>query len=638
MIGEVIFPFIAISGQERVKKAITIALVNPKVDSLLISGEKGTGKSTLVRGVAELTENKRYVVTVPLNVSEEMLFGTVDMERALINGQKEFLPGIVSKANGKVAYVDEVNLLRNELLVSLLDINSAGINRVEREGISHVEQVSYTVIGTMNPEEGTLPKQVLDRFGLFVEIENITDLAERVKVIKDLLAYESNKLDFCLQYQDKTNLLSSQIKKAKDLIQLVEISDAMIMLAAQYCTKAFCEGHRAELYLLEAAKSIAALDERKYVLPQDIEEAAIFILPHRTRNIQNQEDQQEQQNDDNEQNEEQNENNNEDNTNEVSPPDNSPLGETEASENDDKNDNETESNDNSTQHNDDNPALEEKISDIDKTIYIPKLQINLGKDRKIRRGSGKRSSTRTDLKQGRYVRAKQTNDKIQDLAFDATVRAAAPYQRFRKHERCMIKITKEDLRSKVREKRIGNTFIFLVDASGSMGARERMSAVKGAIFQMLQEAYQKRDRVGMIAFRRNQAEILLPVTRSIDLAQKCLQQLPTGGKTPLSAGLLETLNVLNTLNKKEKDTEPIVILLTDGRANAVSEDDVEPVETALKYAEKFNKEKITSLVIDTENAFIKLGIAKNIAQRMGASYYQLNKLSKEQILKIVRNN
>ena len=255
----------------------------------------------------------------------------------------------------------------------------------------------------------------------------------------------------------------------------------------------------------------------------------------------------------------------------------------------------------------------------------------------MRRGSGKRSATKTDLKQGRYVRAELPKTKVEDLAFDATIRAAAPYQRMREANGCALNIQKEDLRQKVREKRIGNTFLFAVDASGSMGARERMGAVKGAIFYMLQDAYQKRDRVGMITFRRQQAEVLLPITRSVDLAQKRLAEMPTGGKTPLADGLATALLTIAKLNKKDSELEPILVLVTDGRANAVEENGGDPVEAAIKMAEKIRKAKITSVVIDTENDFIKLGVAKKVAQAMGASYYNLRQLSKEHILRIVRN-
>ena len=318
--------------------------------------------------------------------------------------------------------------------------------------------------------------------------------------------------------------------------------------------------------------------------------------------------------------------------------DNDDDGDEEDNSDDDENQDDDKEKEEQSPDNDKNQlAPEEQIADIDKNFKLPKMVLDLGKDRNVRRGSGKRSTTKTDLKQGRYVRAEMPKIKVEDLAFDATIRAAAPFQRLREDNGCALNIKSEDLRQKVREKRIGNTFLFAVDASGSMGARERMRAVKGAIFYMLQEAYQKRDRVGMVAFRRQKAELLLPITRSVDLAQKCLAEMPTGGKTPLADGLSTALVTLGMLNKKDNELEPILILVTDGRANAIEEKSGDPVESALKMAEKIRKAKITSVVIDTETDFIKLGVAKAVAKTMGATYYSLRSLSQEQILRIVRN-
>ena len=421
----------------------------------------------------------------------------------------------------------------------------------------------------------------------------------------------------------------------------------MLILAAQMVSQALCAGHRAEIYLLEAAKALAALAGRAYVLPKDVEEAAQFVLPHRMRKPPEPQEPEASEQDSSEQDEDESENNDDeaqDNTEDNSRDDNNlpppPLNndEDDGAADDEQDENEQEQKDEQEpQHNNDQLAPEEQIADIDKSFRLPKMLLDLGKDRNIRRGSGKRSSTRTDLKQGRYVRAELPKAKVEDLAFDATIRAAAPFQKMREDNGCALNIKQEDLRQKVREKRIGNTFLFAVDASGSMGARERMRAVKGAIFYMLQEAYQKRDRVGMIAFRRQKAELLLPITRSVDLAQKCLAELPTGGKTPLADGLAVALQTLSMLNKHDSELEPILVLVTDGRANATEADGGDPVASALKMAERIGKAKITSVVIDTESDFIKLGLAKRIAAAMGANYYTLQRLTKDSIICIVRN-
>lgn len=641
-----LYPFAAVVGQEQAKKALLIALVNPKAGGLLIGGRKGTAKSVLARSTKELIEPKQFI-DLPLNVTEDMLFGSIDIEYAVSKGQKRFAPGILARANENVLYIDEVNLLRQELLLAVLDANAAGMNQVERDGISFTHPVHLTVLATMNPEEGVLPQHILDRFGMYVDVASEMELEQRVKIMRQALAYGSDVASFRKEYAESTQELAGKIAAAIELLPQIQLSDAMLILAAQMVSQALCAGHRAEIYLLEAAKALAALAGRAYVLPKDVEEAAQFVLPHRMRKPPEPQEPEASEQDSSEQDEDEFENNDDeaqDNTEDNSRDDNNlpppPLNndEDDGAADDEQDENEQEQKDEQEpQHNNDQLAPEEQIADIDKSFRLPKMLLDLGKDRNIRRGSGKRSSTRTDLKQGRYVRAELPKAKVEDLAFDATIRAAAPFQKMREDNGCALNIKQEDLRQKVREKRIGNTFLFAVDASGSMGARERMRAVKGAIFYMLKEAYQKRDRVGMIAFRRQKAELLLPITRSVDLAQKCLAELPTGGKTPLADGLAVALQTLSMLNKHDSELEPILVLVTDGRANATEADGGDPVASALKMAERIGKAKITSVVIDTESDFIKLGLAKRVAAAMGANYYTLQRLTKDSIIRIVRN-
>lgn len=640
-----LYPFAAVVGQEQAKKALLIALVNPKAGGLLIGGRKGTAKSVLARSTKELIEPKQFI-DLPLNVTEDMLFGSIDIEYAVSKGQKRFAPGILARANENVLYIDEVNLLRQELLLAVLDANAAGMNQVERDGISFTHPVHLTVLATMNPEEGVLPQHILDRFGMYVDVEGEMAIEQRVTIMRRALDYGSDVAVFRKEYAESTQELATKIEAAVKLLPQIQLSDAMLILAAQMVSQALCAGHRAEIYLLEAAKALAALAGRAYVLPKDMEEAAQFVLPHRMRKPPepqepeaSEQDSSEQDDDEFENNDDEAQDNTEDNSrddNNLPPP---PLDNNDDSAADDEQDkNEQDEKDaQEPKQNNDQLAPEEQIADIDKSFRLPKMLLDLGKDRNIRRGSGKRSTTRTDLKQGHYVRAELPKAKVEDLAFDATIRAAAPFQKMREDNGCALNIKQEDLRQKVREKRIGNTFLFAVDASGSMGARERMRAVKGAIFYMLQEAYQKRDRVGMIAFRRQKAELLLPITRSVDLAQKCLAELPTGGKTPLADGLAVALQTLSMLNKHDSELEPILVLVTDGRANATEADGGDPVASALKMAERIGKAKITSVVIDTESDFIKLGLAKRVAAAMGANYYTLQRLTKDSIIRIVRN-
>ena len=605
------YPLAAIVGQEKVKKALLIALVNHNTGGLVITGVKGTGKTVMARACKSLAGN-RIFINLPLNVTEDMLFGSIDI----------------------------ANLLRQDLLNAVLSVNETGQNIVERDGISYIHSARFTLLASMNPEEGVLPSHILDKFGMYVSAEPVSDIEARAEVIRRNLKYAANSEKFCSAYADEMSKLLETVENARRLLPTVEISDAMLQLAAQLCSQAFCSGHRAEIYMLEAAKAIAALAQRAYVLPKDIEEAAEFVLPHRSRppitqdNSDGGQDEQE----DTPDNKNESEENNGDEDNDGSGENNLPLpGEINSDDSNKQNDadpqNDTQ---NDIQNENNNLAPDEKIEDIDKNFVMPKIVVDMGEKSRIRHGSGKRSITKTDLKQGRYVRAELPKEKTTDMAFDATIRAAAPYQKLRIKNGCAIVIKDEDLRQKVREKRIGNTFLFAVDASGSMGARERMRAVKGAVFYMLQEAYQKRDRVGMVAFRRDKAEVLLPVTRSVDLAQKCLQKLPTGGKTQLADGLARAFLTLTMQNKKEHDMEPVLVVVTDGRANAV-DGEGNPVGSALKIAAKIKKAKISSVVIDTENDFIKLGIARDLADAMGAAYYTLNRLSKENIIKIIRN-
>lgn len=636
MVMQTIYPFAAIVGQEQAKRAVLAALVNPRAGGLLIGGCKGSAKTLLVRSSSALL-GKQQLINLPLNITEDMLFGSIDIEYAVSKGAKRFAPGLLSRANGNIIYIDEANLLRSELLTAVLDTAASGINCVERDGISYSEQLQFTVIGSMNPEEGTLPSHILDRFGMYVDVQGSKEISERVEIMHRILQFEQNPQSFCNTYAKETNDLKEQLEKAQELLAEVNITEAMMTLAAQMCAQAFCAGHRAEIYLLETARALAALAGRTYILPQDMDDAAQLVLVHRMRKPPEQQEEQ-QENTEQEPEEDHLENqddesqDNDDDDCQLPPP---PSNEDEDNgQDDDDDDNEREDEDNPPDEN--QLAPEERIADIDKHFKMPKMLLDLGKNRAIRRGSGKRCTTRTDYKQGRYVRAELPKGKVEDLAFDATIRAAAPMQKLREDNGCALNIKSEDMRQKVREKRIGNTFLFAVDASGSMGARERMRAVKGAIFYMLQEAYQKRDRVGMIAFRRQAAELLLPITRSVDMAQKCLAQMPTGGKTPLADGLSKALLTLSLLNKRDKEMEPVLILLTDGRANAVAEGD-DPIASALKMAEKIREAKITALVIDTESGFIKLGLAKKIAAAMGASYYTLQNLSKDDIIHIVKN-
>ncbi|WP_077368244.1 magnesium chelatase subunit D family protein [Anaerosalibacter sp. Marseille-P3206] len=635
-----VYPFSAIVGQDKLKKALLINIVNPLVGGVLISGEKGTGKSTLVRGLGNLIHDME-VVELPLNVTEDRLVGAIDIEKAVLEGKKVVNNSILMKANGNILYVDEVNLLSESIINALLEVSQSGISRVEREGISFTHECSFVLVGTMNPEEGGLRPQLLDRFGLYVDVIGSEDLDERVKIIKRRIEYENDPLLFINEWKEKDKKIWDKIKSAREFISNVKVSEDIMKLASEISIKSNCSGHRAEIVMVEAAKAIAVLDGRKNITIGDLKEASELALPHRMRDnppnvSEAPEEEPQDENENDEENKEQKQNNNEDLENNETPLEEQQEEESQDDNDDIEDDEDDIDNDNNEDSNDVNNSQssdEETVDTIGDIFKVKDLDIK-PLDRKKRKGSGRRSIVKTGELQGRYVRYTFPKGKPKDIAFDATLRAAAPYQRFRDKNGLALAIRDYDVREKVREKRTGSTILFVVDASGSMGVQKRMEAVKGAIMSLLTDAYQKRDSVGMIAFRREEAELILGVTRSVDLAHKKLEELPTGGKTPLTLGLYRGYEILKGAMKKDPDIIPVLVLVSDGRGN-VSLEGGDPLEEALEVADKIAKEGIQSIVLDTEQDFIKLKLAEDIAKKMDAKYYKIEELRADEILTAV---
>lgn len=623
------FPFSAVLGLNHAKTAILIVLVNPRAGGLLISGPRGIGKSTLMRSTQELIE--RPWRDIPVSVTEDRLFGTIDTEKAIYSGQKKLYPGIINEADQGVLYLDDANLLREDLLDSILNIAEVGAYQLERDGLSLRCDTSFTVIAAINPESGMLSGACLDQFGLFVNVDNIHDENTRVEILKRTISFEKDCASFCKLWKLENEKIKKAIHSAMSLLPKVVVSSAMIQLASVYALKAHVSGHRADIYLIEAARALAALAERRYVLPKDLEKAAEFVLPHRMRKNCEQElpqsDELENPDKNDIEKDQESENNN------LGDDGEDPSGNhiVEAAGNGSDNDESSSDMPEFSQGADD-----EKVDPADSHVILPPLWIQNEKKRFSPKGSGKRNMTRSDERQGRYVKAGIPKGETHDIAIDATLRAAAPHQKGRRSNGCAVVIRHEDIRRKEREKRTGNIFLFLVDASGSMGARERMKAVKGVVFKMLADAYQKRDRVGMIAFRRDRAEVLLPITRSIEFAQKKLAALPTGGKTPLAQGLIKAEDMLDRLYKQDPLQDPVLILITDGRATNSLNKNTDPVRDALSEAERIGHRHMLAAVIDTESSFIKLGLAKELAQKMGASYFHVDKISEDRLLCIGR--
>ena len=642
------YPFTAVVGQEQAKKALLLALVNPRTGGLLISGNRGTAKSVLVRAAAPFTPTGS-LVELPLGATDDMVFGSLDVDAAVRNGERRLRHGLLHRAAHTLIYMDEVNLLREDVLKSVLESASAGMFSLERDGISAVEEISCIPVGTMDPAEGVLSPVLLDSFGMFAAMDDVEETEQRAEIARRVLAFERAPKAFCRMYAQQEAELQQKASRAREMLPAVEVSHAILHLAAQYAARALCVGNRAEIYLVEAARALAALAGRIYVMPQDIEEAALFVLAHRmSRKKEQREERSRQQKESQEQEQlqeqqaesrEESKDEADDAPQEEHPDDaltrDSTGGESKEQEADtgEAQEKETQTDEERTSPADGDSGGENR----DETHSIETVMARLSLLREAvcgRKGkSGRRAIVQLDVPAGRPWRTSlpRTGRRI-DLAFAATLRAAAPYQRQRHGEQAVV-IRAEDLRVWIRARRASANILFIVDASGSMGAKERMKMVKGAVLALLREAYQKRDRVGLIAFRRTSAETLLPMTRSVELAEKALRSLPTGGKTPLAEGLAAALKMMDELARKE-GAETVLVLVTDGRTNVSAAGKAK--EEALRTAEEIARRDAHCIVLDTEKSFPKVGLAPEIAQRMNAGYATLERLCAEGVLEVVR--
>ena len=624
------YPLTAVVGQEHVRRALSIALINPRAGGLLISGTRGTAKSVLVRAAAPFTPAGK-ITELPLGASEDMIFGTIDMETALQKGERRLRHGLLHRARNTFLYMDEANLLREDILSTVLKCAGDGSFRLERDGLSFIEEVCYTPVGTMDPAEGTLRPALLDSFGMFVRMEEEGDAAERSEIAARVLAYERDPASFRASYAAQEEAFGAMISRARALLPRVEAPSAILHFAAACAARACCVGNHAEIYLIEAACAIAALAGRSFVMPADVEEAAEFVLVHRMSRPQ-----EEQQPSPDAWNAPEQGGNDLPNEPQEAPPPQDDGGAESPHESPSENESW-----NAPQDGEDDPSSpEEAHADGDDRVAAPlenimaRLSLFSMTMRAQGGKSGKRDIVQTHTADGRCLRTElpRSGGRL-DLALSATLRAAAPYQRTRQGTQTVV-IRPENVRVWVRAKRSAANILFLVDASGSMGARERMRMVKGAILALLQEAYQKRDRVGLIAFRRDRAETLLPMTRSVELAEKQLRDLPTGGRTPLAEGLACALQTLRELERRGSE-KTVLILITDGRTNAARDGD-DGIQRALRAAEEIAGTQALTLVLDTERGVPRVGAAPEIARRMEARYYTLEQLSAEGVLEIVR--
>jgi len=653
-----VYPFSAVVGQERMKLALILNVINPKIGGVLLRGEKGTGKSLVVRALAHLLPeldvvadcpfhcDPKYpkelcdtcsaklsngeklsvakrpvsVVELPIGATEDRLVGTIDIEKAIKTGEKHFEPGILAEANRNILYIDEVNLLDDHLVDVLLDAAAMGVNYVEREGVSFSHPAQFVLVGTMNPEEGELRPQLLDRFALSVEVKGIPYREARAEIVRRRIAFEANPAAFTAACHDSQEQMRSKIVEASKLLPEVTLSDEMLNLITQICIDFAVDGHRADITMYKTACTIAAFKGRTTVIEEDIKEAAELALPHRRRRQPFEEPKLEQQ-----QLQESIQRWDQNKETQQSPP--PPSSDNNSSQDD----------------NDDNSEGEEpereQVFEADLPYPVKRFATSV-LDQMPRSCRGRRSKSRSSSKAGRYVDSVVPERKVADLAFDATLRVAAPFQKRRKNESSTqhaVLIEKSDLREKVRERKVGNLILFVVDASGSMAAEERMTATKGAIVSLLLDAYQRRDRVGMVVFRKNTAELVLPPTSSVELAEKGLSKLPTGGRTPMAHGLKLGLDTIQAYMRGDKEAIPLLVFVSDGRAN-VPLNGGDPVEEAKSVAHEISSAGIKSVAIDTEREFITFGMVKQICNEMNGKYFRLEELSAAPIASVVRGN